>query len=240
MQLKAILLDKDGTLIDFDKTCGPAAYEAMLALSRGDRGRLEALMEVSHYLEAERRFLPSSPLVAGSSAHYGPMWAHALGRAPGAEFYGEMDELFRVHGLRTLSPIGRPDEVLRALAGRGYRLGIATNDAEASARSQAEALGLTGLLDLVVGYDSGFGPKPHPGQVTAFARHLGLGPGEVALVGDSLHDLHAARAAGSVAIAVLTGPLGEAARAQIAPHADHVVASIADLPVLLDRLAAAA
>lgn len=238
--LKAILLDKDGTLIDFDRTWGPAAYEAMLALSRGDRARLEAVMEVSHYVEAERRFLPTSPLVAGSSAHYGPLWAAALGRAPGPALYGEMDELFRVHGLRTLSPIGDPAAIARALIERGYRLGIATNDSEASARSQAEALGLAGLMDHIIGYDSGHGPKPHPGQVTAFAAHLGLSPAEVALVGDSLHDLHAARAAGAVGIAVLTGPLGEAAREEVAPHADHVIVSIAELPGLLDGLAAMA
>ena len=80
MILKGILLDKDGTLIDFNATWGPAAYRAMVVLARGDRAKLEALMRVSQFIEDERRFLPTSPLVAGSSAHYGPLWAEALGR----------------------------------------------------------------------------------------------------------------------------------------------------------------
>ena len=67
-------------------------------------------------------------------------------------------------------------------------------------------------------------------MVLAFAARIGVPPGEVALVGDSRHDLHAAKAAGAVAIAVLTGP---ATREELEPLADHVVDSIADLPALL-------
>ena len=67
-------------------------------------------------------------------------------------------------------------------------------------------------------------------MVTAFARHIGVSPDKVALVGDSVHDLHAARAAGAVAIAVLSGP---AQRAALEPFADCVVGTIAELPALL-------
>jgi phosphoglycolate phosphatase len=76
-------------------------------------------------------------------------------------------------------------------------------------------------------------------MVLGFADHCALPPAAVALVGDSLHDLHAARAAGAVSIAVLTGPLGEAGRAELEPHADYVIGSIADLPVLVDSLRSA-
>lgn len=237
--IRGILLDKDGTLIDFDATWGPATYRVMGALSRGDRGRLEAVMQVSHYVEAERRFLPTSPLIAGSSASYGPAWAEALGREPGPDFYGEMDDLFRDFGLEFLAPIGRPAEIAAVLVAEGYRLGIATNDAEASARAQSTALGLDPFVDFIVGYDSGHGGKPEPGMVTAFADHLGAPAAAVAMIGDSLHDLLAAKAAGALAVAVLTGPLRAAARPDIEPHADHVVDSIADLPALFARLATA-
>lgn len=233
---QAILLDKDGTLIDFDLTWGPAAYQVMRALAQGNRARLDALMRVSRYLEVERRFLPDSPLVGGSSAEYGPLWATALGRAPDEALYGEMDDLFRHWGLATLSPIGDPAAILAELAGRGLPLGIATNDAEASARAQATALGLDPYLHSIVGYDSGFGSKPDPGMVTAFARHAGIPPDRVAMVGDSVHDLAAARAAGAIAVAVLTGPLKDAARAELEPYADVMLGTLADLPGWLDSL----
>ena len=233
-RIKAVLFDKDGTLIDFDATWGPAGYEVMRALSCGDRAALERLMHVSLFVENERRFLPASPLVGGSSAEYGPLWAEALGREAGPALYGEMDALFERWGLATLTPIHDPAAILGGLRHRGLHLGIATNDSKASARAQIAALGLADMMGFVAGYDSGFGSKPDPGMVTAFIRHHGLAPGEVALIGDSVHDLKAARAAGAVAVAVLTGPLRLAARPEIEPHADHVIGSIADLASWLD------
>jgi phosphoglycolate phosphatase len=53
----------------------------------------------------------------------------------------------------------------------------------------------------------------------------------VAVVGDSLHDLHMARAAGAgLAVGVLTGP---ATRTDLEDHADVVMGSIAELPAWL-------
>ncbi|MCJ2033595.1 HAD family hydrolase [Methylobacterium sp. J-068] len=231
--IRGILFDKDGTLVDFDRTWGPAAYSVMTDLARGDRARLEALMRVSHYVEAERRFAPTSPLIAGSSAGYGPLWAEVLDRPAGPDLYAEMDALFRAAGLDSLRPIGAPADLAARLVGGGYVLGIATNDAEASARAQCAALGLAPHCGFVVGYDSGHGAKPRPGMVTAFAEHLGVPPKRIAMVGDSPYDLVAARAAGAIAIAVLSGPLGSAARCEMAPLADHVLDSAADLPALL-------
>lgn len=229
-RLKGILFDKDGTLIDFDRTWGPAAFEVMREMAEGDERVFARLAEVNEFVIDERRFLRSSPLVAGSSASYGHLWAKALGREDGPALHREMNTRFRHWGEKTLAPIGEPRAVLQALADLGFKLGIATNDAEASALVQAERMGLMPHLAFVAGYDSGHGGKPEPGMVVAFARAIGAAPGEVALVGDSTHDLHAARAAGAVAVAVLTGP---APREELAPFADHVVDSIADLPALL-------
>ena len=115
----------------------------------------------------------------------------------------------------------------------GLRLGVATNDSEASARRQIEALRLGPAMEFVAGYDSGHGSKPAPGMILAFARHIGVAPSRIAMVGDTLHDLHCAKAAGAIGIAVLTGPAG---RATLAPHADQVVEDITALPELLSKL----
>jgi phosphoglycolate phosphatase len=56
---------------------------------------------------------------------------------------------------------------------------------------------------------------------------MGLVPADVVMVGDSLHDLMAARAAGMHAVGVLTG-LAEAAI--LAPFADAVLPDIGALP----------
>lgn len=230
----ALLFDKDGTLIHFDRTWGRAAGAVMRALSAGDARALARLEEVSHFLPAEERFLFSSPLVSGSSAQYGPLWAEALGRPATAGFLAEVDRLFAREGLACLTPIGRPRETLAQLSAAGYALGIVTNDAEENARQQAQALGILELLAAVHGYDSGFGSKPAPGMVRAFAERHGHRPEAVAVIGDSPHDLAAARGAGARFILVRTGP---APVDDLLAEADLVVDSIEDLPARLAGLA---
>ncbi|MDI4655783.1 HAD family hydrolase [Xanthobacter autotrophicus] len=230
--VSALLFDKDGTLVDFDRTWGPACGAAMRALAGDDAAALARLQTVSHYLPAEGRFLHTSPLVSGSSAHYGPLWAQALGRPATPDFLAEIDDLFAREGLAFLTPIGRPQATLAHLGSAGFVLGIVTNDAEDSARRQAEALGILPLLAAVHGYDSGFGSKPGPGMVAAFGTRFGLAPHTMAVIGDSAHDLAAARGAGARFIAVRSGP---APIDDLLSEADLVVDSIDDLPRLLER-----
>ncbi len=230
--LKALLFDKDGTLVHFDRTWGPSAGHVMRVLADGDAAALARLEAVSHYLPDQERFLPSSPLVAGSSAHYGPLWAEALGLQAEQGLYDRIDHLFREAGMRHLTPIGHPAQALGALHARGLRLAIVTNDAETNAREQAAALGLTPFIDRVHGYESGFGSKPDPGMVTAAAEAFGLAPDAVAVIGDSAHDLSAARGAGARFILVRSGP---APVEDLLPHSDLVVDSIDDLPFQLQN-----
>jgi phosphoglycolate phosphatase len=105
-----------------------------------------------------------------------------------------------------------------------------TNDAEITARAHARKLGLDEYLEFIAGYDSGFGAKPDPGPVLAFAQAVGVPPSETAIVGDTVLDLAAARAAGAIAIAVLTGPTPFPI---LPPHADALFASPADFATWL-------
>lgn len=233
MPLKAILFDKDGTLVDFDRTWGEAGFQVLTALAKGDAEAFERLVKIAKYDVKSRVFLPGADLIAGTSTDMAPIWAEALGRDDHDDLAKEIDRRFMELAPTLMVPIGNPLDILSTLAERGYRLGIATNDIEAAALQQAELMGLLPHLDFIVGQDSGHGAKPGPGMVHGFARHIGVDPEHVALVGDSTHDLHAARAAGAIGIAVLSGP---ATRADLEPHADYVIDSIADLPELVTRL----
>lgn len=229
-RVKGVLFDKDGTLIDFQLTWGPAIHAVIHALAKGDADKLSAQAECLHFDVAARRFRASSPIIGGATAHYGMAWAAALGRDDFLALRAEIDELAAVACMESLTPVGDPADVMRALRRQGLKIGLATNDAEASARRHLRQLKLEAEMDFVAGYDSGHGAKPAPGMVQAFAREIGASPSEIALVGDTLHDLDCARAAGAVAVAVLSGV---ATREDLEPHADYVIADIGELPELI-------
>jgi len=112
-------------------------------------------------------------------------------------------------------------------------LGIATNDDEISARNQMRRLQIDGRFTFIAGADSGHGGKPGPGMLLAFAEHIEANPATIVMVGDSTHDLHAARAAGMIGVGVCTGP---ASLEDLRPHADHCVERLGELPQLIAEL----
>ena len=231
MPIRAILFDKDGTLVDFQRTWGPATHALLAHFAAGDRVVFDELAAVSGFVAAEQRFLPDSPIISGATPDFGSLWAQVLGRPATSDFFAEIDRLYNVTGLEHLAPIGDPAGVLAGLRRRGYQLGIATNDPEASAHAQIARLGIARLVEFVAGYDSGFGAKPAAGPVLAFARALDVEPREVAVVGDAVYDLVAARAAGAIAVGVRSGPTPGAL---LAPYADALIDSIADLRAWLE------
>jgi len=222
--IQAIIFDKDGTLFDFEATWSAWARSLLLDLAAGDTARAEALGECIGFDFARSRFDPASPVIAGTP---GEIAEALLPHVPGAS---PLTLVARMNALAAVAPQAEAvplAPLLGALRGQGLRLGVATNDAEGPARAHLDAAGVLGMFDFVAGFDSGHGAKPAPGQLLAFAEAMGLRPAQVAMVGDSRHDLHAARAAGMAAVAVLSGIAG---RAELQPHADVVLPDIGHLP----------
>ena len=226
MPIHAILFDKDGTLVDFQRTWGPATHAVLTRLSNGDSAVFDRLCVVSLYDAAARQLMPGSPVVIETTYGYGKLWAEVLGVPLGREFVDHVDQMFFQTTLDHLATIGDVKALLSGLAARGLRLGLMTNDADANTHAQLQRLGLDRLLEFVAAYDSGHGHKPDPDPVLAFAAFAGVAPAQVAVIGDTEHDLAAARAAGAVAVGVLSGPVP---RERLLPHADVLLPSIAQL-----------
>jgi phosphoglycolate phosphatase len=230
--IDGVLFDKDGTLFDFSRSWGGWAVLLLQDLAQ-DAGHATALANSIGFDAASASFAPSSPVISATAEDIA---AALLPQLPG---WTQHDLVQRINALAEGAPMAEAVPLvpfLTDLRARGLRLGVATNDTEAPARAHLQAHGITGFFDFVAGYDSGHGPKPGPGMCLAFARTLGLDPGRVVMVGDSLHDLEAGRAAGMRTVAVLTGV---ARRQDLVGHADSVLADIGELPDWLDALASA-
>ena len=228
--IDGVIFDKDGTLFDFRASWGAWA-QRLLVLMGEETGIPAADMGAAIGFDpATGAFAPDSVVIAGTPHEIAAELVKAIPGMTAAELEARINRL--AEGAPMLPAVDLP-AVLGDLRGRGLRIGLATNDMEDAARAHLAAHGITGLFDYIAGYDSGHGPKPGPGMCAAFARQQGLDPARVVMVGDSLHDLHAGRAAGMRVVAVLTGVAGAA---ELAPHADVVLPDIGHLAGWIDRL----
>ena len=227
--IKGIIFDKDGTLFDFQATWGAWTRGFITDEAGGDTTLMAQLSDALGFDLAFFAFHPDSPVISATTGEVADMVLPYLPGLSKTELLERMDARAMHLPQVEVTPLW---PLFTQLRGRGLKLGIATNDTEAPARAHLATAGVTEMFDFIAGFDSGFGGKPAPGQLFAFADAMGLNPRACAMVGDSLHDLHAARAAGMVAIGVLTGMADEATLDQAA---DVVLTSIADLPDWLDH-----
>ncbi len=231
--IRGVLFDKDGTLLDFDRTWPPAyrAIAARLAEDAGDAALADRLLRLGGY-DAAGALDPTSVLASGTTAEIVAFWAGRPELAELPDAAGRIERMFLDHARRAAPLLDDLDALLARLRQRGLALGIATNDNAEAATAWLDHLGVADLFAFVSGADSGYGAKPDPAAMHAFCAATNLGPAAVAVVGDSLRDLDFARAAGAgLAVAVATGVTP---RARLEPHADHVLDSIAGLEAVLD------
>lgn len=225
--IDAVIFDKDGTLFDFRASWG-AWTEALIdaLVARGaDGARLEELLGFDRRY---RVFRPDSAVIAHTTPEIADLVHSAVPDLPIAELNDLMNRLAAEAPMQPAVPLRT---VLLGLRDRGLSLGLATNDTELPARAHLDGAGVLDLFDFVAGCDSGWGGKPAPGQLLAFSSAVGVPPERAVMVGDSLHDIVAGKAAGMATVAVLTGIAGAQ---ELSPHADVVLPDIAALGAWID------
>lgn len=221
---KGLLFDKDGTLFDFQRSWSGWILALIDTLSEGLPARRDHLAQCLEYDYENRVFFPGALSIAGTVKEQALVIAPAL---PHWTVDQIESHLVREAAGARMVPAVPLAPLLAGFRAAGLRVGLATNDAESSARRHLEVAEIIDKFDYIAGYDSGYGAKPHPGMCTGFATAFDLDPAACVMIGDSTHDLDAGRAAGMVTVAVLTGVAG---RDELAPFADAVLPDIGALP----------
>jgi 2-phosphoglycolate phosphatase len=120
-----------------------------------------------------------------------------------------MREVFVQRYQRNLATLSRPYPhvvaTLRALRGRGARLGVVTNKLTRFTLPLLDALDLARWLDCVVCGDTAAYPKPAADPALHAGRLLGVAMRDTLFVGDSGTDIACARAAGCAVVCVADG-----------------------------------
>jgi phosphoglycolate phosphatase len=209
------LFDIDGTLLHAHGS-GRDAFDAVFAAQHGVRAACEGI----------RFGGKTDPAIIAE------VFAARLGRAPSAgevaAFLDAYLPLLRAQlAAGGVDVIGGVAEALAFLGARGdVVLGVATGNVRAGADAKLAAAGLHPHFTDVGGY----GCDSHLRAelvAAAIERARARGPvREVVVVGDTIHDIAAARACNATVCAVATGADPREALA----HADAVFASLAELP----------
>ena len=194
-RIRAVLFDMDGTLVDTLPDIAAAVNAALAGLGlhtldpayiakligNGPRILSRRALEAQESLTADQRERLVEPLLEGYARNYA-VQAGKLGRL----FPGTL-------------------EGLRELSAAGYKLGVVTNALQHLAETVLARFGIAPHLQIVVGGDRVVRHKPHPEPLWQACNALDVAPHETLMVGDSIKDVSAARAAGCEVVCVPHG-----------------------------------
>lgn len=231
IEIELIVFDKDGTLVELHAPWGRWAEMVGEALA--------GLIPPPQFLSrigwdtATRRIMAETPLAIASAAtlqaviatwlyEAGLGWTAAMSKATAAT---------TETAAPTAPPVCALQPLFAALAARGLKLAVVTSDDRAGVERDLGPHGVLQYLDAIIGGDAGLAAKPAPDMLLAACATAGVAPERAIVVGDSLADMWMGRAAGAgLVIGVLSGA-GTAA--VLAPHADMLLASVAELVTLI-------
>jgi phosphoglycolate phosphatase len=116
------------------------------------------------------------------------------------------------------------------------KLGVVSNKPERFCEQIIEGFGLRRFFGVIVGGDTAPHLKPHADPILHACNVLGVSPNTTVMVGDSVGDIHAARAAGCRVIAVTYG-LGSREKLE-AEHPDAIASRSGEISRILQSWSA--
>jgi phosphoglycolate phosphatase-like HAD superfamily hydrolase len=207
-----IIFDLDGTLIDSSEGIIETTNYALKAMGEPMRSPDEIISYIGCPLD--ERFYSFSD-----------------------KSYDHFLKLFRDYGNKVIveasQPLDGADIVLAVLHHGGIRLGIGTIKSRLHIDGILERLGWDDLITASVGGNEVTNVKPHPEQFVKVMDLLGARVDNTLVVGDTINDIKAARAAG-LPVAAVKSPFGNNNYKEEEP--DIYLECIADLPAELERI----
>ena len=192
LPVKAIVIDLDGTLLHTAPELAEAANRMLQ-----DMGRAPVSQDLlKSYIGNGIHWLVKRALT-------GDMYAE-----PDAALFDQALPIYEKHYTElscNSKPFQNVVQGLDAMKAAGFRLGCITNKVERYTTPILKNSGLAPYFEIVVAGDTLPEKKPHPMPLLHSAKFFGVPVEQLLLVGDSLSDAQAARAAGCPIICVPYG-----------------------------------
>lgn len=183
----AVLFDLDGTLIDSTELIVRSYQHTLRELAQREPSRESIISGFGTPLVDNLHRLSPNPSLVPQMV----------------DVYSEYNER---HHDELVTPFAAATEAVRRLRAAGVPLAIVTGKRRRYAQMGLRLAGLDAHFDAVIPPECTERGKPDPEPVRAALRKLEVEPDRALFVGDSPHDVAAARAAGVAAAAVAWGP----------------------------------
>jgi len=181
---KLIMIDVDGTLVDSVLDLSYCVDELMLVMGREKWGEAKVRHWVGNGVsKLVERSLTGELEGAVNQANYDKAYPIFL------DLYAEniSERSYLYDGVK---------EGLAYLKSQGYTIGCVTNKAEQFTHPLLKNLGIFDEFEIVISGDTLEKKKPDPLPLLYTAKHFGIRPKDALMLGDSISDVKASRAAG--------------------------------------------
>jgi len=184
LAIKAVVIDLDGTLLDTAPDLAEAANRMLAEM------RLPVIEEA----------LVKTYIGNGVGRLIKRVLTRDMNAEPDEALFAKAQPIYEKHYAEVVSLNSRPYagvvDGLDALKQAGYRLACITNKAEKFTLPLLKDTGLADYFELILSGDTLPKKKPDPMPLFHVCEKFGVKPNELLLIGDSLNDTQAARAAG--------------------------------------------
>lgn len=228
--IKGIMLDKDGTILDLEKTWIPVARKVCQALTQDyapDMNQDELLRAIGIEGDVVN---PTGSMAKGTNAEIATdlirvMWNQGV-NIEKKTFFAQSEQYFNDFSMEVqiFPTVEDLPKLIQRLKRRGLAVGLATADTMVSARNCLQKLNVIELFDYIGADDGIIKPKPNPEIMKMFCQQCGIKPSEVAMVGDTMTDMDFGR---NVKVGALIGI--EKELSEVGETADFAISSVAEL-----------
>lgn len=244
---RAILFDKDGTLLNFMGLWGGWAVALTGLMERklselGSPGSLNKAGLLGLHTDGENRVIgydKTGPVAMGTEEEVIALLASTLYAAglPWNEAITAVRELNAsamadLKRRREAVPLPGLREFLQDCLNAGLKLAVVTSDSTSEALEHLEWMGIRDAFVSIVGRDRVTRGKPGPDMALLACRELGLQPGEAVVIGDSNADMQMGKRAGvAMTIGVAEDYSEDAQGAGYLRDADVIIAGYRELTI---------
>ncbi|GEM_PF-285768 len=221
LNITAVLLDLDGTIIDSAPDVQAALNRFLLSMKRPPIG----LDQVKHIMELNPEEMVFQAL-------------HLTGASPTSDALPDLlNRYSRLYNgsnmVRRSRPFPKVPETLALLKKQGTKLAVCTNKPFRVTMAMLTALDLNHFFDEVIGGDSSGAQKPDPQIVKTLMARLKVTADQAIMIGDHRNDIKAGQKAGlptlAAAYGYAQGPIEQLG-------GDLTLEQFQDLPKIIERL----